>query len=90
MIKTKIRNIHQKLAKYRNEYANYEKRQNKYKIGDVVWYYNKIAQVNKLESRWQQKGTIIAEGGKAYIIAMEDGRHVRANDDHMQKVGKCC
>ncbi|KAM0673269.1 hypothetical protein GVAV_003236 [Gurleya vavrai] len=86
-LQKKIENIQNRLNKYKKEYADQNIRENKFKEGDFVWYLNKFVPVNKLESAWSSKGTIRGVEGGAYKVELENGKLIRANEEHLRKVG---
>lgn len=75
-------------CKYRNSYGSLEHVDNKFKIGDVVWYYNPTARVNKFNTKWRRKAVVKSSGYKSYELKADDGKPFRGNEDFLQKV-KC-
>lgn len=83
---------YQKLRKhYQNKYATNTKRQNKFQIGDKVYYYNKIKQVSKLGTKWEDNFKIIKAQTGSYIIENEHNkRRIVANEKFLRFKQRPC
>jgi transposase InsO family protein len=66
-----IKKARRTLGIYKKSYGT--NKENKYKLGDKVLYYNPVARVNKLESRWQEKGKFIKADKGSYLFVTNEG-----------------
>lgn len=74
------------MQKYHKEYAIDYTRENKFKIGDIVWYYDVPYSPNKLGTKWILKVIVIDAKIGSYIIEDCAGTKIRVNVNRLRKV----
>lgn len=85
-VKIKQDEIKKRIEQYQSEYETKREIKNKFKIGDLVWYFNPVRKGLKLETSWERKGVIVEENKRSYVVEDTNGRRIQANENYLRRV----
>ena len=85
MVGPSLEEIRKRVLAYRKQYARCGQQENKFAVGDLVWYENPMPKGGKLMAKRVGPAEVVGCDFRSYILKMPDGRIIRTHEKRLAK-----